>query len=137
MVHFDSRYSCSQWQNVCFYPNFKEKIVIQGTKKMSPFYKILTALRHSKSYFCISNVEVCLLVNQIFEFLFYIIDNINGVSFPQFCLKRYKKKTHFNNLMNIHILKVNLPYSVIIMIYFFSSLKIYWWMSLDRKLPIF
>ena len=61
--------SCSKWQKVCFFPNFKEKCPIHGTKKLSPFCDILTALYHGKLHFCILKFDMCLLVNQIFDFL--------------------------------------------------------------------
>ena len=82
--------SCSQWQKVCFFPNFKEKISnSRNKKKRSTYCEILSALCHSKLYFCIPNVKMCLLVNQIFDFLFNLII-LYGVSFSQFCIKRHK-----------------------------------------------
>ena len=48
---------CSQWQKVYVFPNFKEKIQIQRTKTLSPFFDILTALCHSKLHFCVPNFK--------------------------------------------------------------------------------
>ena len=52
-----------------FFPNFKEKIPNSRNKKKYHHF----ALCHNKLYFCIPNVELCLLVNQIFDFLFNLI----------------------------------------------------------------
>ena len=43
--------SSSQWQKVCFFPNFKENSQFKEHKKISPFCDILTELFHSKLYF--------------------------------------------------------------------------------------
>ena len=82
--------SCSKWQKVCFFPISRRIFPIQGTKKLSPFCDILTALYHSKLYFCISKFEMCLLVNQIFDFFGYLII-LYSVSFSQFGIKRREK----------------------------------------------
>ena len=64
--------SCFQWQKYVFFfiPISMRKFPILGTKTFSPFCDLITALCHSKLYFCILNLEMCLLVNQIFDVLF-------------------------------------------------------------------
>ena len=77
--------ACSQWQKVHSFPISRRKFSVQR-----PLCDILTALWDTKLYFCIPNVEMCLLANQIFDVLFYLII-LNGVSFSQFCIKQRKK----------------------------------------------
>ena len=84
-AHFDNRYwvMFSMAKSMGFFSSFKEKKTNSRNKKGLPFFDILTALCHSKLYFCIPNVKMCLLVNQIFDFLFYFII-LYSVSFSQF-----------------------------------------------------
>ena len=73
---------------VFFSPQYQgENSLFKEQKKNTTvsFCDILTALCHSKHYFCIPSFEMCLLVNQIFNFSFVCC------SFFQFCDKRTRK----------------------------------------------
>ena len=91
LAHFGDQYRVMfQMAKVCFFPISRRKFPIQGTKKLSSFCDILTALYHSKLYFCVPKFEMCLLVNQIFDFFGYLII-LYSVSFSQFGIKRREK----------------------------------------------
>ena len=92
--------SCFQWQKVCFFPISRRKFRIQGTKKFNILCDILTALCHRKLFFFIRNIEMCSLVNQIFDFLFFIIIFYHA-SFSQFCIKKTWKNSQFWGLGHV------------------------------------
>ena len=69
-----------------FFPQFQgENSEFKEPKKLSPFCDLLTALCHSKLYFCNPNLEVCLLVNQrLYKTKRKILNSRGRVMFPKF-----------------------------------------------------
>ena len=77
--------------------NFKGKIPHSRNKKrLSPFCDLIIALCDSKMYFYIPNVEICLLVNQIFDFLFNNdLIKLYSVYFSPIWYKKDSKNSQF------------------------------------------
>ena len=91
LVHFDDRYWVMfPMTKLCFFPISRRNSQFKEQNKLSPFCALLTALCHSKLYFCIPNFVMALLVDQIFDF-FVLFDYIIQCEFFPILYKMMRK----------------------------------------------